>query len=204
MGDLSDRTSGQDGNTSLGSQWADQPNTAPSGPVQTRVCPFCSLVLPYEDPCPVCNIQAEPARPNPTPPQPATDGSAWDWVQSRIYPDGCDPSRPIVGLLSEEHALALAQRCDRAEQECRDQWKVVELYLRELDSRKAKLADLRNKLADAERRVERLRGAIREIERLADTLSHATNSEWIIRRAEQIEDMARAALAETKEDASNE
>lgn len=40
--------------------------------------------------------------------------SAVEWVNARIYPHGCDPSRPVVGLLSEEHALELAERCDAA------------------------------------------------------------------------------------------
>lgn len=56
----------------------------------------------------------------------------------------------------------------------------------------------------AERRTESYRAALAKIERLADALSHSLLDDYTIQKAEGIEDLARAALAETKEGASNE
>lgn len=200
----------------------DQPNPAPSGPVQTAIerlptapgmCPDCGMenARTADVRCWHCGhdfrLPIEPSGnsgelPDPNPPQPAPAGSAVEWVKELLYKaDG----RNLV--LDEDDARELAQRCDRAEKELasvrtmfRHHSDQLAAEQRQFGLLKGELHTTKAKLAAAERRVERLREELWNI-------VNANPRQWGD-QADQFEawakNRARAALAETKEGASNE
>ena len=127
--------------------------------------------------------------------QPAPDGSAVEWVQ-----DKTNTLKNGEWSILPEDALELAQRCDRAERmlsETEQQLADRKWVEQKLNSA---VNEMTAKLAAAERRVERLR----EVLRLIQWSGGGHTDEGLYCNGSWCAEQARAALAETKEDASNE
>lgn len=159
--------------------------------------------------CPACGLPHTGDHRCMTQEQPAPDGSAVEWLDrdgrewplpihaQRIVFEGCDSvTMPPEAYLALYHdALALAQRCDAAEGQ-------VKYYARSVITLSGQFDKAEAKLADAERRVERLYRAA------ADLTAHLMVSRleqeetWRIHQLKTKHVIAmQDALAETKEDA---
>lgn len=128
--------------------------------------------------------------------QPAPDGSAREWVKAKLF----QSTDLDLWAIHMEDALELAQRCDRAERMLSETEK--QLADRKWVEQKlnSALDEMTAKLAAAERRVEKLR----EVLRLIQWSGGGHTDEGLYCNGSWCAEQARAALAETKEDASNE